>query len=193
MVWGNERLARGQVAQSHNSEEASDLPRRGSIYERLDRARERRVKTLAPESAANDAPQPARSKPRAPSKGHLLPPIKDQEVFDPPSKAGLSPAAKLAIGAIAFAIMAGFTLLDWRSGGPLTEVSAPNAPVQEAEDTQLPEADAPTRLADAPKVDGAKIDVLPAIPTAPSESPVIEVQQDTAPLAAPTDGGASNP
>lgn len=179
-------MARGQVAQSHDSEDASGLPRRGSIYDRLDRAREQRVKSLAPQSAANDAPQPVRSKPRAPSKGHLLPPIKDQEVFDPPSKDGLSPAVKLAIGAIAFAIMAGFTLLDWRSVGPLTEILAPASPPEDVAGTKLPETDAPTRLANTPQVESGGItDILPAVPLATTESPVVEVQQDTAPLTAP--------
>lgn len=175
----------GQVAQSHDREETSDLPRRGSIYERLDRAREKRVKSLAPQSAANDTTLLARSRPRVPSKVHLLPPIKDQEVFDPPSKDGLSPTAKIVIGAIAFAVMAGFTLLDWRSLGPLTEVSAPSTPSEDAQDTQLPEEDVPTRIADAPKVGGSSADTLPTVPSALAESPVVEVQQDTDPLTAP--------
>ena len=177
---GNERLARGHTAQSDRGEEGSALLRHGTIYDRLDRARQQRVKSLATPKAANDTP-----KPRARSKSHLLPPIKDQEVFDPPRKEGLHPVVKLAIGAIAFAIMAGFTLLDWRASGPLTEVSAPTNLSPETADTQLPQPDAPTRIADAPKVESGTSDVLPAMPTAPSESPKVEVQQDATPLTSP--------
>ncbi|NNE87771.1 MAG: hypothetical protein HKN27_06810 [Silicimonas sp.] len=159
----------------------------------MDRAREERVKSISPKAAANDAPKPVKASSRTPSKLSQLPAIKSQEAFDPSIKVGLHPAFKLAIGALAFAAMAGFTLMDWRSTAPQTTVSAPAAVAPGSSVTRLPSADTPARVVGASKVAGGSIDALPAVPAAPSESPVVDVQQITTPLASPDIGQGSAP
>lgn len=175
-----------QFAQDNIGNEEK-LSSRGSIYDRLDKARLQRAKSLAPQIAANSAPTPIGTAERAnrASKSQLLPTIKRQEDFDPPLKSGLPGIAKLGLGILAFSIMAGFSLLDWGAGGLQTNVAPLSQTTPEIEQTKLPKADDPARVTDAQKVNAVGSDDLPVIPVAPSNTLVIEAQQDTQSLNTP--------
>lgn len=187
LVRGKVALVSGQFAQDSVGSEIK-VPRHGSIYDRLEKARAERLKSLGPQTAANDAP-----KPTVRSKSGLLPNIKPQEEYDPPQKQGLPKAAKLGLGVLAFSIMAGFSLLDWGANGLQTDVKAPTSGVPVAGETQLPAGDEPARVANAPKVDAAPSDDLPLVPSAPSGPVVVEVQQDTQSLNVPVSTEVQQP
>lgn len=158
------------------------VPRHGSIYDRLDKARAQRMKSLSPQIAANSEPP---KQARQPSKSNLLPTIKSQEDFEPIVDSGLPGFAKLGMGLLAFAIMAGFTLLGWGTQQPQTTITAPAELNSTPTQTNLPDADAPARVSDADFVGEATAGSLPVIPSVPSKAVVVEVQQDAAPLIVP--------
>lgn len=183
----------GQFAQDSVGSEVK-VPRHGSIYDRLDKARAQRLKTLAPQTAANDAPNPNAipRRQRVGSKSQLLPDIKPQEEFDPPTKQGLPAVTKLGLGLVAFSIMAGFSLLDWGTNSQQTSVTPPVTSVPVVSETQLPASDDPARVADAPKVTTTSSDELPLVQSAPSDRLLIEAQQDTQSLSVPASSAKSS-
>lgn len=178
---GNVALTIGQFAQDNVGSEVK-VPRHGSIYDRLEKARAQRLKSMAPQTAANDAPSPTR---RARPKSQLLPDIKPQEEFDPPTKQDLPAITKLGLGLLALSVMAGFSLLDWGSNGRQTDETATVTSAPEAGETNLPASDDPAPVADVSKVSTTTSDALPLVPSAPSDPIVIEAQQDTQSLNVP--------
>lgn len=179
---GKVALTSGLVAkESMNSDK---MLRQGSIYDRLEKAREQRLKTLAPQRPANDGPVPSSAVEAMRPKSEILPRIKPQEEFEPPTKPGLSRATKLGLGILAFSIMAGFTLLGWGTDAPQTNATAPAVTLPKAEGT-------PARVATMPKVKSAESDGLPVVPDAPSGPIVVEVQQDMQILNAPASSTAN--
>ena len=196
MWWGSVTLS-GNLGSQKKAGLQEMVPRHGSIYDRLDKARAQRMKSLSPQVAANTAPEPRpQTKSNANTKSHLLPTIKSQEDFDPIEETGLPRVAKLGLGVLAFSIMAGFTLLDWGAGEPQTNVTAPAELRPTAAQTILPGTDAPARSEPAEVMDSTAAESLPVIPSPPSGSVVVEVQQEAAPLIAPnssTLNGAQDP
>ncbi|MEP3679941.1 MAG: hypothetical protein ABJN21_13735 [Paracoccaceae bacterium] len=169
------------------------VPRRGTIYDRLDKARAQRLKSLSPPVAANQAPKPQKStKSRAVSKSQMLPAIKSQEDFDPIVKSGLPGIAKLGLGLFAFSIMAGFTLLGWGTNQPQTTVTAPVELQPETLQTNLPGTDAPAQIGTSDTLEATTKGDLPLIPSAPADAVVVEAQQEATPLVLPQ-GGAQDP
>ena len=164
------------------------VPRKGSIYARLDKARAQRLLILTQPIAANDQLQtfPTSTRSDAPSKSHLLPRIKPQEAFDPPVKNSRAKTAfKLGIGIIAFSAMAGFTLTDWQTSTPQTAVVAPVVPALEEARTNISQPDSPTRVAEVSMVSETTEPSLPVIPLNPVESSSVQLQQEAEPLKQP--------
>lgn len=189
---GDDQLSGGQSVQQESHSHETAIVRGGSIYDRLDRAREQRLKLLAADPANNDPiPMPA-PRPPAPSKSHLLPVVKSQEAFDPPLKSQrLSPTLKLGIGLVAFAAMAGFTLTDWRVSGPVTAIKAPSAPAaQLTQDAQLPAPETVPRVAEKSTVTAPSSDTAPVVSIGPSESVFVDVLELAPRIAQP---GANEP
>ena len=178
----------GPVAQKNDVGDAPLLLRKGSIYERLDKARAKRRLVLSPPMAANDQRQANSTLHRnsTPSKRHLLPEIKPQEAFDPPVKNSRAASIlKLGIRLVAFSAMAGFTLTDWRTNAPQIAIVAPVGPSLEVAKTNISKPDIPTRVADVAVVSETPKPSLPVIPASPAESAAIQLQQETDPLTQP--------
>lgn len=164
------------------------LPRKGSIYERLDKARAKRLLILSPKMAANDQRKTNSTWHRGStrSKRYLLPEIKPQEAFDPPVKNSLTASIlKLGIGLVAFSAMAGFTLTDWRANTPQVAIVAPVEPSLDVARTTISHPDIPTRVPGVAAMPETTKPTLPVIPVNPAESAAIQLQQETDPLTLP--------
>ena len=92
----------------------------------------------------------------------------------------------MGIGLVGLSILVGVALLDWGSGGLQTSVTSPAEIAPTPVLTRLPNTDDPARVAGAVPIQEATAEGLPAIPTAPSDAVMIEVQQDADPLVPPS-------
>lgn len=180
-------MLKGNPVTQKNTEPEHLVPRHGTIYDRLDKARAQRMKSLSPQVAANDTiGATSRSAPRSvQSKSHLLPTIKPQEAFELPIKTGVPGVAKVGIGVLAVSILAGVALLSWGADTPQTTVTRPAEISTTPTTTQLPNADDTARVAGALRVQEATAETLPVIPEALPGAMMIEVQQDADALTTP--------